>query len=175
VRQRNALRQVSDLACCRGRTSGSALRAATLARICRNPLVPSSAIFSRGFAIRHLNCTGEESGQRCRLPRSGMVPCHPRADLRLHRGLFIAQAGGSDPEVFLSIGFLLGAIGLLEIVIGGSPSAFAWHMTERPDLPLLARRIAHLPGKPQGGKGRWGHGQEEAAVGYRGRRSGQSG
>jgi len=34
-------------------------------------------------------------------------------------GLFIAQAGGSDREVFLSIGFLLGAIGLLEIVIGG--------------------------------------------------------
>lgn len=34
-------------------------------------------------------------------------------------GLFIAQAGGSDRELFLSIGFLLGAIGLLGIVIGG--------------------------------------------------------
>jgi hypothetical protein len=34
-------------------------------------------------------------------------------------GLFIAQAGGSDREMFLSIGFLLGAIGLLGIVIGG--------------------------------------------------------
>jgi hypothetical protein len=34
-------------------------------------------------------------------------------------GLFIAQAGGSDRETFLSIGFLLGALGLLEIVIGG--------------------------------------------------------
>jgi hypothetical protein len=34
-------------------------------------------------------------------------------------GLFIAQAGGSDRETFLSIGFLLGAVGLLEIVIGG--------------------------------------------------------
>lgn len=34
-------------------------------------------------------------------------------------GLFIAQAGGSDREMFLSIGFLLGAIGLLGIIIGG--------------------------------------------------------
>jgi len=34
-------------------------------------------------------------------------------------GLFIAQAGGSDRGTFLSIGFLLGAVGLLEIVIGG--------------------------------------------------------
>jgi len=34
-------------------------------------------------------------------------------------GLFIAQAGGSDRETFLSIGFLLGAVGLLGIVIGG--------------------------------------------------------
>lgn len=34
-------------------------------------------------------------------------------------GIFIAQAGGSDRELFLSIGFLLGAIGLLGIVIGG--------------------------------------------------------
>lgn len=34
-------------------------------------------------------------------------------------GLFIAQAGGSDREMFLSIGVLLGALGLLGIVIGG--------------------------------------------------------
>ena len=34
-------------------------------------------------------------------------------------GLFIAQAGGGDRETFLSVGFLLGAVGLLEIVIGG--------------------------------------------------------
>jgi hypothetical protein len=34
-------------------------------------------------------------------------------------GLFVAQAGGSDQEMFLSIGFLLGAVGLLGIVIGG--------------------------------------------------------
>ena len=34
-------------------------------------------------------------------------------------GLFIAQAGGSDREVFLSIGFLMAAVGLLGIVIGG--------------------------------------------------------
>lgn len=34
-------------------------------------------------------------------------------------GLFIAQAGGSDREAFLSIGFMLGAAGLLGIVIGG--------------------------------------------------------
>ena len=34
-------------------------------------------------------------------------------------GLFLAQAGGSDRGTFLSIGFLLGAVGLLEIVIGG--------------------------------------------------------
>jgi len=34
-------------------------------------------------------------------------------------GLFIAQAGGSDREFFLSIGFVLGAVGLLGIVIGG--------------------------------------------------------
>lgn len=34
-------------------------------------------------------------------------------------GLFIAQAGGSDRELFLSLGFLLGAVGLLGIVIGG--------------------------------------------------------
>ena len=34
-------------------------------------------------------------------------------------GLFLAQAGGSDREVFLSIGFLLAAVGLLGIVTGG--------------------------------------------------------
>ena len=34
-------------------------------------------------------------------------------------GLFIAQAGGSDREFFLSIGFLLAAVGGLGIVIGG--------------------------------------------------------
>lgn len=34
-------------------------------------------------------------------------------------GLFVAQAGGSDREGFLSIGFLLGAVGLLGIIIGG--------------------------------------------------------
>jgi glucose/arabinose dehydrogenase len=34
-------------------------------------------------------------------------------------GLFVAQAGGSNREMFLSLGFLLGAIGLLGIVIGG--------------------------------------------------------
>ena len=39
-------------------------------------------------------------------------------------GLFIAQAGGSDRETFLSIGFLLGSIGLLGIVIGGVALGF---------------------------------------------------
>ena len=34
-------------------------------------------------------------------------------------GLFVAQAGGSDRELFLSIGFVLGAVGLLGIVVGG--------------------------------------------------------
>ena len=34
-------------------------------------------------------------------------------------GLFLAQADGSDREVFLSIGFLMAAVGLLGIVIGG--------------------------------------------------------
>ena len=34
-------------------------------------------------------------------------------------GIFIAQAGGSDRELFLSLGFLLGAVGLLGIVVGG--------------------------------------------------------
>lgn len=34
-------------------------------------------------------------------------------------GLFIAQAGGSDRELFLSFGFILGAIGLLHITISG--------------------------------------------------------
>jgi len=34
-------------------------------------------------------------------------------------GLFLAQAGGGDRGTFLSIGFLLGDVGLLEIVIGG--------------------------------------------------------
>jgi hypothetical protein len=34
-------------------------------------------------------------------------------------GLFVAQAGGSDREMFLSIGFLLGAVGLLGIIVGG--------------------------------------------------------
>lgn len=34
-------------------------------------------------------------------------------------GLFIAQAGGGDQEVLMSIGFLFGAVGLLGIIIGG--------------------------------------------------------
>jgi hypothetical protein len=34
-------------------------------------------------------------------------------------GSLIAQAGGSDREVFLSLGFILGAVGLLHIIIGG--------------------------------------------------------
>ncbi|HEX5770940.1 MAG TPA: hypothetical protein VFY11_08245 [Nocardioidaceae bacterium] len=34
-------------------------------------------------------------------------------------GLFVAQAAGSDRELFLSLGFILGAIGLLHIIIGG--------------------------------------------------------
>jgi hypothetical protein len=34
-------------------------------------------------------------------------------------GLFIAQAGGGDREAFLSIGSMLGAAGLLGIIIGG--------------------------------------------------------
>ncbi len=34
-------------------------------------------------------------------------------------GLFFAQAGGSDREAFLSLGFLFAAAGLLGIVIGG--------------------------------------------------------
>jgi hypothetical protein len=34
-------------------------------------------------------------------------------------GLFMAQAGGSDRETFQSLGYLLGAGGLLGIVVGG--------------------------------------------------------
>ena len=34
-------------------------------------------------------------------------------------GIFIAQAGGSDRELFLSLGFLLCTVGLLGIVVGG--------------------------------------------------------
>jgi hypothetical protein len=34
-------------------------------------------------------------------------------------GLFVAQAGGSDREAFLSVGFALLACGLLGILIGG--------------------------------------------------------
>ena len=34
-------------------------------------------------------------------------------------GLFIAQAGGSDREAFLSIGFLLMPVGILAMIIGG--------------------------------------------------------
>jgi len=34
-------------------------------------------------------------------------------------GLLLAQAGGSDQELFLSIGLAMEAIGLLGIVIGG--------------------------------------------------------
>lgn len=34
-------------------------------------------------------------------------------------GLFIAQAGGSDREMFLSFGFILAPLGLLHIIIGG--------------------------------------------------------
>lgn len=34
-------------------------------------------------------------------------------------GLLIAQAGGSDRELFLSFGFILSAVGLLHIIIGG--------------------------------------------------------
>ncbi|CAN5214998.1 hypothetical protein BH18ACT9_BH18ACT9_21700 [soil metagenome] len=34
-------------------------------------------------------------------------------------GLLLAQAGGSDRELFLSLGYALGAAGLLGIVIGG--------------------------------------------------------
>lgn len=34
-------------------------------------------------------------------------------------GLFIAQAGGSDRELFLSFGFVLAPVGLLHIIIGG--------------------------------------------------------
>ena len=34
-------------------------------------------------------------------------------------GLFLAQAGGSDRETFLSLGYLFGACGLLGILIGG--------------------------------------------------------
>ncbi len=34
-------------------------------------------------------------------------------------GIFIAQAGGSDRELFLTLGMALGAVGLLGIVIGG--------------------------------------------------------
>jgi hypothetical protein len=33
-------------------------------------------------------------------------------------GIFIAQAGGSDREFFLTVGMGLGAVGLLGIVIG---------------------------------------------------------
>jgi hypothetical protein len=34
-------------------------------------------------------------------------------------GLFLAQAGGSDRELFLSVAFVLGSCGLLGIVVGG--------------------------------------------------------
>lgn len=34
-------------------------------------------------------------------------------------GLLVAQAGGSDRELFLSFGFILAALGLLHIIIGG--------------------------------------------------------
>jgi hypothetical protein len=34
-------------------------------------------------------------------------------------GLLLAQAGGSDREMFLSLGLALEAVGLLGIVIGG--------------------------------------------------------
>ena len=34
-------------------------------------------------------------------------------------GLLLAQAGGSDREFFLSVGFAMEAVGLLGIVIGG--------------------------------------------------------
>ena len=34
-------------------------------------------------------------------------------------GVFVAQAGGSDREFFLSIGFGFGALGLLGIIVGG--------------------------------------------------------
>lgn len=34
-------------------------------------------------------------------------------------GLFVAQAGGGDRETFLSVGFMLGSVGLLCIIIGG--------------------------------------------------------
>jgi hypothetical protein len=35
----------------------------------------------------------------------------------------------------------------------------------RPDMPLSGRRIAHLPANHSAARGRWGRGQEEAAVG----------
>ena len=34
-------------------------------------------------------------------------------------GLLLAQAGGSDREMFLSLGLALEAVGLLEIIVGG--------------------------------------------------------
>ena len=34
-------------------------------------------------------------------------------------GLFFANAGGSDREAFLALGFLFAAAGLLSIVVGG--------------------------------------------------------
>lgn len=50
---------------------------------------------------------------------SGWGPAVGGVLLTFVSGLFIGQAGGSDRETFISIGFLLGAVGLLGIVIGG--------------------------------------------------------
>ncbi len=50
---------------------------------------------------------------------SGRGPAVGGVLLAFVSGLFIGQAGGSDRETFLAIGFLLGAVGLLGIVIGG--------------------------------------------------------
>jgi hypothetical protein len=38
-------------------------------------------------------------------------------------GIFVAQAGGGDRETFLSIGFMVGSVGLLCIIIGGAAIA----------------------------------------------------
>jgi len=45
--------------------------------------------------------------------------CEGRLAAAIAGGLLVAQAGGSDRELFLSFGFILAALGLLHIIIGG--------------------------------------------------------
>lgn len=52
-------------------------------------------------------------------PVRGWVHAFVGVALTFVGGLFLAQAGGSDQETFRSVGYLLGACGLVGIVIGG--------------------------------------------------------